>query len=190
MHAAAQIQTQTHRLQADSAQPFRRARRKRQRDDVGITQLVIKCIACLQLRLDRFETQNCPTLVQRQRGKGNLVVFQPQPDLTRFELLQRHAGAATDLNRRIFAKQVWQREKQTHDNNGEDQQVLPTGVSIHKRAGRASGGFDRALGHHCANRVALNLDLHAGRYLDRRELIGKLRHFTEHTTRRNDFVTH
>jgi len=140
MHAAAQVQTQVHRLRAQPGQPLRRARHQVQRDDVGrIGRIGIERahdrVARLELGVGVAEAGAHRVALELDEvglQAGGLQGLLDPGHQTGIDL--QRGLAAGDLDGRRLAEEVGQRVEQAHHHRDGQDQVLPPGVAVHRSA--------------------------------------------------------
>ena len=196
MHAAAQIQTQEHGFGAQRAQPARRRRGQVKGHGVGTAQPFLDHVLGLELGslVCKPDHQAALThadvaVLDARRVQG---VFHGIPG----EFADLATPRCRDLQCRVLAVDIRQREQATDRNDGDDQEVFPDRVTVHGLLTEfvipcvkpASEGFQRSLGQDRANGLFLHLNLGALGNFEHDEIIAHLVDLPQHAAIGRHFI--
>src|SRR5579871_651846 len=130
--AAAQVEAEAHRLQADGAHPVGGLRGEGRCDRVGAGRRGLDRVARLQLRRHVGEAQDDPALLHEGGIGPDLLLRQRVGEwLHRVAAGEGLAVLARQLQRRRLAEHVRQRQQHGEGHHAREQQALPERVTIH-----------------------------------------------------------
>ena len=163
MHAAAQIEAEQHRLEAERlrASPAYAATTSTPRDSSASRSVsTSRARSCDRAVSTRTSADVSSISADRYAMPASVSAMRTCSSAGRVD---RHSVRARDLHGFVVAEHVRQRDDRRHEHDAEDEQVLPQRIAVHAGDSRRQACLIVSLGSTAPIECRLHLDLDAGR---------------------------